>query len=98
MAPPELHWQTFASPLADGTLKAPTAHLAPLALSARRAIAFRAMLEIDLPHAVVNVGVGMPEARARYTHPVPETLHPSLWKMQLCAATVRLCVPGLACS
>ena len=81
MAPPELHWQTFASPLADGTLsgalKAPAAHLAPLALSARRAIAFRAMLEIDLPHAVVNVGVGMPEARARYAHPMPKTLHPS---------------------
>jgi acyl CoA:acetate/3-ketoacid CoA transferase len=67
VAPPELHWQTFAGPHMDGTLtgalKAPGAHLAPLALTPRRAIAFRAMLEIDRPRALVNVGVGMPEVR-----------------------------------
>ena len=66
VAPPELHWQSFASPAMDatlsGALKAPCASLPPLALSVRRAIAFRAMLEIDKAHAVVNVGVGMPEA------------------------------------
>ncbi len=67
VAPPELHWQTFAGPHMDGTLtgalKAPGAHLAPLALTPRRVIAFRAMLEIDRPRALVNVGVGMPEVR-----------------------------------
>ena len=69
VAPPDLHWQSFASPGMDvtlsGALKAPCASLTPLALSLRRAIAFRAMLEIDKARAVVNVGVGMPEARAR---------------------------------
>ena len=49
----------------SGALKAPCASLAPLALTVRRAIAFRAMLEIDKARAVVNVGVGMPEARTR---------------------------------
>ena len=69
VSPPDLHWQSFASPAMDGTLsgalKAPCASLAPLALTVRRAIAFRAMLEIDKARAVVNVGVGMPEARTR---------------------------------
>lgn len=38
--------------------------LPPLGLGPRRVIAHRAMLEIDCPHAIINLGVGMPEVRA----------------------------------
>ena len=65
MAPPELHWQSFASPEADGALSGEIRHpegsLPPLGMSARRIIAYRAMLAIEQPQAVINLGVGMPE-------------------------------------
>ena len=65
MAPPELHWQSFASPEADGALSGEIRHpegsLPPLGMSARRIIACRAMLAIEKPQAIINLGVGMPE-------------------------------------
>ncbi|KAK9845414.1 hypothetical protein WJX81_005954 [Elliptochloris bilobata] len=87
LAPAELHWQSFAGPATDGTLsgalKAPCASLTPLALSVRRAIAFRAMLEIDRAHAVVNVGVGMPEGIARMVATHGQTHIASAWPITL---------------
>ena len=76
VAPPALHWQSFRGPEADGSLTGeirvplhslaplPLHSLAPLPLDARRVIAHRAMLEIDHPHCLVNLGVGMPEVGA----------------------------------
>ena len=65
VAPPELHWQSFASPEADGALTGEVRHpegsLPPLGMSARRIIAYRAMLAIEKPRAIINLGVGMPE-------------------------------------
>ncbi|KAK9817065.1 hypothetical protein WJX72_009007 [[Myrmecia] bisecta] len=68
VAPPELHWQTFASPVCDGSLtgelRAPLSALRPLPLDERKIIAHRAMLEVDRPNMLVNLGVGMPEGFA----------------------------------
>ena len=66
VAPPELHPQTLAPPLAyDGSLsgewRRPLSDIEGLPLNERAVIAHRAMLEIDTPNAVVNLGVGMPE-------------------------------------
>ena len=67
VAPPELHWQSLASPAYDGSLcgevRSPEGHLQPLPLDGRRVIAHRAMLAISRPNAVINLGVGMPEVR-----------------------------------
>ena len=67
VAPPELHWQSFASPEPDGALSGEVRHpegsLPPLGMSVRRIIAYRAMLAIEKPQAIINLGVGMPEAR-----------------------------------
>ena len=69
VAPPELHWQTLAVPGYDGSLsgevRAPEGHLLPMSMGARRIIAHRAMLAISIPHAIINLGVGMPEVRFR---------------------------------
>ncbi|GAB4815940.1 hypothetical protein N2152v2_002986 [Parachlorella kessleri] len=69
VAPPELHPQTLAPPLAyDGSLsgewRRPLSDIEGLPLNERAVIAHRAMLEIDTPNAVVNLGVGMPEGVA----------------------------------
>jgi propionate CoA-transferase len=68
VAPPELHWQVLHSPVYDGSLsgecRAPRSHMAPLPMDSRKAIAHRAFFFIRQPHSVVNLGVGMPEARA----------------------------------
>lgn len=61
----EQHWQTFHGQADDhsltGAVRAPTWGLPPLGVGARRVIAHRALLEIDRPHAIINLGVGMPE-------------------------------------
>lgn len=69
VAPPEQHWQTLLSPLHDGSLsgewRSPVSHITALPLNERKAIAHRAMLEIDQPHEIINLGIGMPEVRAQ---------------------------------
>ncbi|PSC74812.1 transferase [Micractinium conductrix] len=68
VAPPELHWQSFREPGYDGSLsgeiRTPLHSIAPLPVDERRVIAHRAMLEIDRPNSIVNLGVGMPEGVA----------------------------------
>ncbi|EFN53785.1 hypothetical protein CHLNCDRAFT_36346 [Chlorella variabilis] len=68
VAPPELHWQSFRDPHYDGSLsgeiRTPLHSILPLPLDERRIIAHRAMLEIDQPNCIVNLGVGMPEGVA----------------------------------
>ena len=68
LAPPELHWQSMASAAYDGSLsgevRRPLSGVQPLPLDARKVIAHRCMLELATPHAIVNLGVGMPEVPA----------------------------------
>ena len=45
----------------SGEIRGPVGSLQPLPMSARRIIAYRAMLAIDKPQAIINLGVGMPE-------------------------------------
>lgn len=47
----------------SGEIRQPLTALTTLPLDARKVIAHRCMLAISAPHAVVNLGVGMPEAR-----------------------------------
>ena len=65
IAEPALHWQTLAGPQYDGSLsgqwRRPSTHLRRLPMDERKVIAHRAMLEIDRPHAIINLGIGMPE-------------------------------------
>ena len=65
VAPPELHRQAMAAPEHDasltGEIRAPASHIAPMTLDERRVIAARGMLELARPHALVNLGIGMPE-------------------------------------
>lgn len=44
-----------------GELRAPISAIAALPMNERKVIAHRAMLMIDRPHAIVNLGIGMPE-------------------------------------
>jgi propionate CoA-transferase len=60
------HAQTFFpgvpyDPSLSGQVRVPTNLIPALKLDPRRIIAHRAMLEIDRPNMVVNLGVGMPE-------------------------------------
>ena len=45
----------------SGEIRGPAGSLQPLPMSARRIIAYRAMLAIEKPQAIINLGVGMPE-------------------------------------
>ncbi|KAI3425234.1 hypothetical protein D9Q98_009002 [Chlorella vulgaris] len=81
VAPPELHWQTLRDPGHDPSLSGEARKLLtsipPLPLDERRIIAHRAMLEIDKPNCIVNLGVGMPEGVAMMvaTHGARENPH-----------------------
>jgi len=61
-------WQSVESdynPAYSGEVKVPISSLPPMPLDERKAIARRAALEIvDLPQAVLNMGVGMPDGVA----------------------------------
>ncbi len=65
VAPAELHRQTITLPGHDasltGEIRAPASHIQAMQIDERRIIAYRAMLEISKPHAIVNLGIGMPE-------------------------------------
>lgn len=68
LAPADNHWMHLGSPHYDGSLsgevQAPISSIAALPMDERKVIAHRAMLMIDRPHAIVNLGIGMPEGVA----------------------------------
>ena len=49
-----------------GEVQAPISSIAALPMDERKVIAHRAMLMIDRPHAIVNLGIGMPEVFSAY--------------------------------
>ncbi len=66
IAPPEHHWQTFATPYNpafSGEIKVPLASIPTIAMSERKIIARRAAFELCV-NAIVNLGIGMPESVA----------------------------------
>ena len=50
-----------------GEVRAPISAIAALPMNERKVIAHRAMLMIDRPHAIVNLGIGMPEVHCHIT-------------------------------
>jgi propionate CoA-transferase len=70
VARPEHHMQTYAtaySPAFSGEVRVPWGALPPLPMSARKIIGRRATMAL-FPGAVVNLGIGMPEAVAAVAH------------------------------
>lgn len=47
--------------LLAGELRVPFSSIQPLPNNERKVIAHRAMLLIDTPHSIVNLGIGVPE-------------------------------------
>ena len=63
-ADPENHWQTFAekyNPSYSSEIIVPLSAIKPLPLDERKIIGRRAAMEL-VPGAIVNLGIGMPEA------------------------------------
>ena len=66
VARPENHMQTFGTqydPAFSGEVRVPLDSLAPLPMGERKIVARRAAMEL-VPHAVTNLGIGMPEGVA----------------------------------
>lgn len=66
VAEPRHHMQTFGTqynPAFSGEIRVPLDALAPLPISERKIIARRSAMEL-IPHAVTNLGIGMPEGVA----------------------------------
>lgn len=66
VARPENHWQTFGvqyDPAFSGELRVPLETLPPVPFNERKVICRRALMELT-PNAIVNLGIGMPEAIA----------------------------------
>lgn len=49
----------------SGEVRAPLQAITRLPLNERKIIAHRAFLEVDAPHCLVNLGVGIPEVSER---------------------------------
>ena len=63
---PENHWQTYEAqynPALCGEVKVPVDSIPPMPLNQRKVICRRAAMELD-PHAIINLGIGMPEGVA----------------------------------
>lgn len=66
VAPPEQHWQTFATPYNpafSGEIRVPMQSIPSMEMGPRKIIARRAAFELK-PNSVVNLGIGMPEGIA----------------------------------
>lgn len=66
VAKPENHMQTYGTqynPVLSGEVRIPMDALAPLPMGERKVIARRAAMEL-VPHAVTNLGIGVPEGVA----------------------------------
>lgn len=69
VAQPENHWQTFAeeyNPSFSGQERVPLEVSAPIPLDARKIIGRRCVMELT-PSAIINLGIGIPEAVASVT-------------------------------